>query len=186
MERFESGSSIQEAPCSVPQDLTQFGVNSSGLILLAIWVLLKFWFRDLLRWVLVYLFVIWIWVWVEWEILKLEFGYWRIRCLLLGTEWNSVESCMSLLVMPLFTYRYKILTVWCLSMVIITIADNTYDLVRLFKIYFIPIELQFTSTENEVSLLYNSSLAKRKKRQFFFLKVNCKETPCLVSWMTVW
>lgn len=62
MERVESGSSIQEAPCSVPQDLTQFGVNSSGLILLAIWVLLKFWFRDLLRWVLVYLFVIWIWV----------------------------------------------------------------------------------------------------------------------------
>ncbi|KAL6201900.1 hypothetical protein ACLB2K_025612 [Fragaria x ananassa] len=30
MERLESGSSIQEAPCSVPQDLTQFGVNSSG------------------------------------------------------------------------------------------------------------------------------------------------------------
>ncbi|KAM5586644.1 protein PAT1 [Rosa sericea] len=30
MERFESGSSIQEAPCSVPQDLNQFGVNSSG------------------------------------------------------------------------------------------------------------------------------------------------------------
>lgn len=60
---------------------------------------------------------------------------------------------MSLLVMPLFTYRYKILAVWCLSMVIITIADNTYDLVRLFKIYFIPIELQFTSTENEVLAL---------------------------------
>ena len=35
MERFESGNSIQEAPHSVTQDLYQFGVNSSGSILLA-------------------------------------------------------------------------------------------------------------------------------------------------------
>ena len=48
MERFESGSSVQEAPCSVPQDLTQFGVNSSGLILFDFWVSLKFGFKILL------------------------------------------------------------------------------------------------------------------------------------------
>lgn len=37
MERFESGGSIQEAPCSIPQDLNQFGVDSTGSILLTLW-----------------------------------------------------------------------------------------------------------------------------------------------------